>query len=260
MSELNIDLDRFYYEIHGDGDPLVLIHGLGSSTRDWELQLPAFSKYFKVISLDLRGHGRSAKSAGPYSMAMFADDTARLIKELDAGPAHILGISLGGMVAFQLALDYPDLIRSLLIVNSSPDMVPRTLQQKTAIWQRLIITRLLGMRKMGQVLGERFFPRPDQTDLKEIFIGRWAENDKAAYLEAMKAVVGWSVADKLGEISCPTLVIGADGDYFPTREKEIYSSKIPGAELVIVKDSMHALPAEKPEEFNRIVTDFLRGL
>jgi pimeloyl-ACP methyl ester carboxylesterase len=73
----------------------------------------------------------------------------------------------------------------------------------------------------------------------------------------MKAVIGWSVTEKLGEISCPTLVIGADGDYFPTSDKEIYTKKIPGAELIIVKDSLHALPAEKPGEFNQIVVDFL---
>jgi pimeloyl-ACP methyl ester carboxylesterase len=76
----------------------------------------------------------------------------------------------------------------------------------------------------------------------------------------MKAVVGWSVMDQLGEIKAPTLVIGADGDYFPTEEKEAYFRKIPGARLEIVKDTRHALPAERPEEFNRIVDDFLSGL
>ena len=203
---------------------------------------------------------KSAKLSGPYSLAMFAEDTARLIKELGAEPVHILGISLGGMVAFQLAIDYPDLVRSLIIVNSTPEMVPRTLKEKTVIWQRLIIVQLMGMRKMGQVLGDRFLPRPDQAELREIFIERWAENDKSAYLEAMKAVIGWSVIEKLGEISCPTLVIGSDGDYFPTSDKETYTKMIPGAELIIVKDSLHALPAEKPWEFNQIVIDFLPGL
>jgi len=260
MPNLIIENNQYYYEIHGEGELLVLIHGLGSSTRDWELQVPAFARQFQVITLDLRGHGKSAKPSGPYSLAMFAEDTARLIKELGAEPAHILGISLGGMVAFQLAIDYPDLVRSLILVNSTPEMVPRTLKEKTAIWQRLIIVQLMGMRKMGQVLGDRFLPRPDQVELREIFIERWAENDKSAYLEAMKAVIGWSVLEKLGEISCPTLVIGSDGDYFPTRDKETYTKKIPGAELIIVKDSLHALPAEKPGEFNQMVIDFLLGL
>ena len=260
MPTLNLDSADIYYEIHGEGDPLILIHGLGSSTRDWELQIPAFSSQFQVIALDLRGHGKSTKPPGPYSMALFAEDTARLIKELGAEPAHILGISLGGMVAFQLALDYPDLVRSLIVVNGTPEIVPRTIKEKIAIWQRLLIVRLVGMRKMGEVLGERFFPREDQTAMREIFIERWAENDQPAYLEAIKAVIGWSVIDKLGEISCPTLVIGSDGDYFPTTDKETYTKKIPGAELIIVKDSLHALPAEKPAEFNKIVIGFLDNL
>ncbi len=260
MPTLNIENNQYYYEIHGEGETLVLIHGLGSSTRDWELQVPAFANNFRVITLDLRGHGKSAKPPGPYSMAMFTEDTARLIKELGTDPAHILGISLGGMVAFQLAIDHPDLVRSLIIVNSTPEMVTRTLKEKTAIWQRLLIVRLMGMRKMGQVLGDRFLPRPDQAELREIFIERWAENDKSAYLEAMKAVIGWSVIEKLGEISCPALIVGSDGDYFPTSDKETYTKMIPGAEMVIVKDSLHALPAEKPAEFNKIVIDFLLGL
>ena len=158
MPNMSIDNNQFYYEVHGEGEPLILIHGLGSSTRDWELQVPTFARTFQVIPLDLRGHGRSVKSAGPYSMIMFAEDTAQLIKGLGVGPAHILGISLGGMVAFQLAIDHPDLIRSLIIVNSTPEIIPRTLKDKIAIWQRLVIVRLMGMRKMGEVLGERFFP------------------------------------------------------------------------------------------------------
>lgn len=260
MPTTTIDNNHFYYEIHGEGDPLVLLHGLGSSTRDWELQVPAFARQFQVITLDLRGHGRSAKPPGPYSMALFAEDTARLIKELGVEPAHFLGISLGGMVAFQLAIDHPDLVRSLIIVNSTPEIVTRTLKEKTAVWQRLMIVRLMGMRKMGQVLAARFLPRPDQAELREIFIGRWAENDKSAYLKSMKAVIGWSVAERLREINCPTLVVGSDGDYFPTSDKETYTKMIPGAELIIVKDSLHALPADKPAELNRMVIDFLLGL
>jgi 3-oxoadipate enol-lactonase len=260
MAYLKFGPLEFFYEIKGQGHPLVLIHGLGSSSRDWEPQIDFFAEYFQVISLDLRGHGKTSKPRGPYSMEMIAEDTARLIKELGVGPVHILGISLGGMVAFQLALDYPDLVRSMVITNSTPEMVPRTFKDKIAIWQRFIIVRLMGMRKMGQVLADRFLPHPEHEELRRIFIERWAENDKPAYLEVMKSVVGWSVMDRLGDIACPTLVIGADGDYFPTADKEVYTSLIKNARLVIVKNSMHALPAEKPEEFNQLCLDFLNEL
>ncbi len=256
----NLNEINLYYEIHGEGEPLLFIHGLGSSSRDWELQLDFFAQNHKLILVDVRGHGRSDKPPGPYSIPLFAEDIKKLLQALQVGPVHILGISLGGMIAFQLGISYPDLIKSLVIVNSTPELVARTLKDRLGIWQRLLIVRFLGMRKMGEVLGNRFLPDPEQAELRKIFIERWAENDKPAYLEAMKAVIGWSVTDRLGEIHCPTLVIGSDGDYFPTEEKVAYTKKIPGAKLEIIKNTRHALPAENPEVFNQIVIDFLTGL
>ncbi|TFG47851.1 MAG: alpha/beta fold hydrolase, partial [Anaerolineales bacterium] len=127
---------EFYYEIHGYGEPFLLLHGLGSSTRDWELQMGHFSNYFQVITMDLRGHGLSGKPPGPYSVRLFAADAAELLKVLSVHPAHILGISLGGMVALQLAVDYPDLCQSLVVVNSTAEMKPKTLNEIFALWQR----------------------------------------------------------------------------------------------------------------------------
>jgi pimeloyl-ACP methyl ester carboxylesterase len=260
MPDINSTDTKIHYQIWGKGDPLLLIHGLGSSSRDWELQIPEFSQQYQVIGLDLRGHGVSGKPPGPYSIPLFAEDTVRLLRKLDAVPAHVLGISLGGMVAFQLAVDFPDLTRSLIVVNSTPSMIPRSIWDKVSLLQRLLIIRLFGLRKMGQVLAERFFPYPEQDGLKEIFIQRWAENHRPSYLEALKAVAGWSVKDRLGEIQAPTLVLGADQDYFPLEEKIEYAGLIPDSRVVIVEDSRHALPAEKPKEFNRIVLDFLAGI
>jgi 3-oxoadipate enol-lactonase len=161
------------------------------------------------------------------------------------------------MVAFQLALDFPHLVKKLVIVNSVPELVPRGIGDLLNYWQRLIIIRLMGMEKMGRVLAERFFTDPDQESLKEIFTRRWTENHKPSYRAALKATYGWSVRERLGEIQAPTLVLGADGDYFPTSAKEAYTALIPGARLVVVENSRHALPAEKPAEFNRVVLDFL---
>jgi 3-oxoadipate enol-lactonase len=257
---IKLDETEIYYESQGRGDPLLLIHGLGSSSRDWELQVPDFSCRFQVMTVDLRGHGRSGKPPGPYSMSLFAKDTARLLEELHTGSVHVLGISLGGMVGLQLALDYPQMTRSLIVVNSVPELVPRSPAECLGIWQRLLILRFSGMRKMGQVLADRFFPSEDQAQIREIFISRWAENDKPAYLSAFKAVIGWSVKERLGQVSCPVLILGGDRDYFPTSEKVSYSKLIPGAKLEIIDQAGHALPAEKPVEFNRAVLDFLADL
>ena len=93
--------------------------------------------------------------------------------------------------------------------------------------------------------------------LRTTFVERWAENDPRAYQEAMRAMVGWSVTDKLGSIKCPTLVISADQDYTPVAVKERYTKLMPNAELVIIPDAHHATPVEQPEKFNAVLMDFL---
>ena len=260
MPLLNLGPIEIHYEVHGQGDPLLLIHGLGSSSRDWEFQIPEFSDRFKTIAIDLRGHGTSGKPRGPYNLDMFGSDTAQFMRAIDISSAHILGVSLGGMVAFQLALDNPELVRSLVIVNSVPELIAHNLNDRIRYWQRILITRLFGMEKMGRVLADRFFNEPEQEGIREIFVQRWAENYKPSYLASLKAAYGWSVLDRLGEIQTPTLVIGSDGDYFPTAEKEHYTRLMSNAELVIIENAKHALPAEKPAEFNRTVLNFLSNL
>jgi len=248
---------KTFYEIHGRGDPLLLIHGLGSCSRDWEMQIGSFADHFTVITIDLRGHGRSEKPPGPYDMTRFAGDAASLLEGLGISPAHVLGISLGGMVAFQLVLDYPSLVQKLVIVNSVPALVPCGIGDLLGYWNRMLIINIMGMEKMGRVLAKAFFPEPGQFELREIFVRRWSENHKPSYRASLKAAYGWSVRERLGEIRVPTLVIGADGDYFPTAAKEAYTALIPGAKLEVIENSKHALPAEKPDEFNQVVEAFL---
>jgi len=249
---------EIYYEIHGRGDPLVFIHGLGSSVRDWQYQIEPFSQSYQVVAFDVRGHGQSAKPPGPYSIPLFAADAAALIRALGLIPAHVVGISMGGMIGLQLAVDAPDLVRSLVVVNAGPEMIVRTGRERWQIVQRQLIVRVLGMKKMGEVLGGRLFPKPEQGELRQLFAQRWAENDPRAYREAMKALVGWSVADRLEAIACPVLVVAADQDYTPVESKAAYVERLPRGELVVIEDSRHATPVEHPDQFNRVVSDFLR--
>ncbi len=257
MPKLRIEGIDLYYEVNGRGQPILFIHGLGSSSRDWEMQVPFFSEGYQAVTFDLRGHGKSDKPPGPYSMAQFAADAAGLVRALDIAPAHIVGISLGGMVAFQLAVDAPELVRSLTIVNSAPEFIVRTARERFQVFQRKLIVRLLGMRKMGEVLGRRLFVKPEQAELRQVFADRWAENDPRAYREAMQAIPGWSVADRLSAVACPTLVIAADQDYTPVSLKESYVGRMPRAELAVIQDSRHATPVEQPEKFNEVLAAFL---
>jgi pimeloyl-ACP methyl ester carboxylesterase len=251
---------EIFYEITGEGENLLLIHGLGSSTHDWEEQVPIFSQRYQVMAIDLRGHGKTDKPKGPYSMRMFAEDIAELLKKLGIKLTHVLGISLGGGIAFQFAVDYPELVKSLIIVNAGIEIPVDSFKMKLEAFKRTFIVKLVGMKKMGKVLAPRLFIKPEQEDLREKLIERWAENDKKAYISAMRALIGWSVRDQLDKITFPTLIIGSDEDYAPSSIKEEYTALIPNAKFVEIKDARHAVPMEKPKEFNEIVMKFLTEL
>lgn len=257
MPILNLDDIDLYYEVVGEGTPLLFVHGLGSSSRDWEEQVDFFANRYKVIVFDVRGNGKSGKPAGPYSIPLFTKDTSKMLKALGVGSAHVVGISMGGMIAFQLAVSQPEMVRSLVIVNSGPEFIVRTFKERMQVWQRFFIVRLLGMRKIGKVLSKRLFPKAEHKELRAVFVERWANNDARAYREAMRAIIGWSVAEQIENIRCSTLVLASDGDYTPVAAKKAYVERMAIAELVVIEDARHALPAEKPREFNTAVEEFL---
>lgn len=249
---------ELYYEIHGDGEPVLLLHGLGSSTLDWERQVAALASAYQAIAFDVRGHGRSEKPRERYTVQTFAADAAALIRHLRVGPVHVVGISMGGMIAFQLAVYAPELVQSLVIVNSGPAMPVRTFGQRLAIWTRIAIVHVRGMRKMGEVLAGRLLPKPEHAAARAELVERWATNDPRAYLAALRALVNWSVMDRLSQISQPVLVLTADHDYTPVDFKRGYAAMLKNAEVVVIADARHFMPVERPDEFNRALMAFLR--
>jgi pimeloyl-ACP methyl ester carboxylesterase len=250
------DIDM-YYEDKGDGEPLLLIHGLGSSTRDWELQVPVFSERYRVITVDLRGHGQTDKPKEPYSIKLFADDTVQLLGELHALPAHIVGLSLGGIVAFQIAVDDPAKVKSLTIINSCPEMIVHTFHELIEFWRRIIIIQLLGMRRLAVFLCGRLFPEPHQEEVRYEAVNRLAANDKRAYINTLRAISGWSVTDRLDRITCPTIIMSGDMDFLPMPTKESCVSRITNSELTIIDNSRHVTPVDQPEKFNSALNTFL---
>jgi pimeloyl-ACP methyl ester carboxylesterase len=145
----------------------------------------------------------------------------------------------------------------MVIVNSGPDLTLRTRMQKIEFLKRRLIVRILGMRKMAEILAGRLFPEKRQEDLRREMARRWAQNEKNAYINSVQALKDWSVSKYLGDIRCPTLVISADQDYTPVSYKESYVRKMPHAELVAISNSRHATPLDQPEIFNEIVSEFL---
>lgn len=248
---------NLHYEEYGQGAPLLLVHGLGSSTLDWEMQIPALAAHYRVIVPDIRGHGRSDKPRERYSIAGFSADLLALIEHLRLGPVHYVGLSMGGMIGFQLAVDQPQALKSLTIVNSAPQVKLRTRDDYWQCFKRWSLMRLLSLETIGTALGSKLFPNPEQADLRRKMAERWAKNDKRAYLASFDAIVGWGVQERLSRVSCPTLVISADRDYTPVALKETYVKLLPDARLVVIDDSRHATPLDQPERFNHTLLDFL---
>ncbi|MFB6272428.1 MAG: alpha/beta fold hydrolase [Salinibacter sp.] len=258
MPYCEVDGTRLYWSERGDGPPLLLVHGLGSSGRDWAAQVDYFAKHYRVLRIDLRGHGRSERGDGPYSIAQFARDVAVFLRRRAAAPVHVMGLSMGGMVAFELAAGAPRLVRSLVVVNSVADMRLHTWHDVWFYVSRRLAVQVLGMRRVGQILARRLFVKPGQENLRRTFVRRWAQNDKQAYLWSMDAIMRWSVTDRLDRIDVATLLVASDKDYTPVSAKERIAAQIPNAELAVVDDARHALPVERPRAFNETVAEFLK--
>ncbi|BBP78660.1 3-oxoadipate enol-lactonase [Pseudomonas sp. Ost2] len=260
MAYFEHDGCTLHYEEHGHGTPVLLVHGLGSSGLDWEMQVPVLAEHYRVIVMDIRGHGRSDKPRERYSIGGFSADIVALIEHLELGRVHLAGLSMGGMIGFQIAVDQPQLLRSLCVINSAPEVKVRTPGDYWQWAKRWSLARLLSLNSIGKALGSMLFPKPEQEELRRKMTERWAKNDKRAYLASFDAIVGWGVQERLSRITCPTLIVSADRDYTPVALKESYVKLIPDARLVVIADSRHATPLDQPKVFNRTLLEFLTAV
>lgn len=249
---------EIFYDVHGSGEPLVLLHGLGASSQDWEHQVPELAQHYRVITPDLRGFGRSAKPRGPYSVAQFSGDMLALLDALGVSRCHLLGLSMGGAVAFQMALDQQPRFSSLIIVNSAPNFELHSWRRRLMAWTRILVPHLFGMRTLSHHVVNHLFPKPEQSELRARLIARASSNDRDAYVAAVHALKGWSIERRLGEIRTPTLVISAEFDYTPVAEKEHYVARMRNAQLRVIHDSRHASHWDQWQAFNGLVLDFLK--
>lgn len=248
---------RMHYDEAGSGPVLVLLHGLGSSSRDWEHQVPAFAAHYRVIVPDLRGSGASDKPRGPYRIADFAADVWALLDELGIDRAAIVGLSMGGATAFEMAATRPQAVRRLVVVNCGPSFPVNSPRKLFEVAMRLMVVRLLGMQRMAEIVGARLFPAPDQAAIRAEFTRRYAGNEKQHYLWSLRSLPGWSVVIRLGRIDCPALMIAAEHDYTPVTEKQVAVDCLARGELAVIANSRHATPIDSPEQFNRVVLEFL---
>ena len=257
MGVLRVEGARLYYQQAGVGEPLVLLHGLGASSADWEYQVPVLSRHFQVIVPDFRGHGASDR-AGDYSVPRFAQDTWRLLDRLNVRAPVLVGHSMGGAVAMQMALDRPGAVPRLVLANTLPSFLADTPGKRAMLWLRLLLMGLLGPRRMSEIMTRRLYPHPHQAKLRAKMARRNARNDRNVYLSTIRALTRWSVRDRLGELAMPVLVIASEHDYFEGPEVLRFLAALPDGRLRTFAGARHGLPLERPGPFNEAVLEFLQ--
>ncbi|MEO0422461.1 MAG: alpha/beta hydrolase [Pseudomonadota bacterium] len=243
---------------HPDAQPVLMLHGLGCSSEDWDLQVPAFSPHHPLIMPCLRGFGRSDKPTGCYTVPAFAQDILGLLDEMGVRRAHVLGYSMGGAVALQLAVARPERVASVTLVNAQASFEVARWREQLMKLYRIGMGSERGLQRMARLLNRHCFPEPHQQALREEMTRRHLRNHKPSYLAAIQALAGWSVAPRLRELQMPVLVVSGDKDFVPPEDRMAMVRQLRKAHFELVKDSRHATPYDQATVFNDLVLSFLR--
>lgn len=248
------------YEQEGAGTDLVLIHGLGADLRIWDADVPVLARYHRVLRCDVRGFGASDKPPGPYSPQLFARDLSNLLSACDVRTAHVLGISMGGVIAQRFALDYPTRVRSLVLVSTSSEVAP----QATAAWRWLADMVEREGFDAGSADASRAFSAAFAAQHPEVVadVGRRnAASDPRAYAAAARAMSDYNWTAELSSVGVPTLILqGLEDQLTPPGGSVKMSRKLPHARLLMVAGTGHNLPLEQPAVFHVAVLAFTAGI
>ncbi len=238
-----------YYRVRGQGANLLLIHGLGSSGADWEFQVRALERHFRVIVPDLPGSGCSPSFEGDFSIADCAHVLWALLDHLQVPRANIAGFSLGGAVALEMALQRPQSVDRLALINT-------LLSYRIDHWRKWLearvpaaVVRLVGMRWAAKLAAARLFPMPWQRVLRERAVGVISRVAAHVYLGMARALEGWTAIERLELLQAKTLMIAAEHDFTPLAEKLSMAQAL-RADIAIVHGSRHGTPFDSVKATN----------
>jgi 3-oxoadipate enol-lactonase len=252
---------RLFYVERGDGEPLLLITGLGGDHQSWGEQLDAFAERFRTIAFDNRDSGQSSEAPEAYEVADLAYDALGLANALELADFHLLGMSLGGAIAQEVALGAPDRVRTLTLAMSwagdghwgrtrgrlMANAAMRTPREEHI--EQLLLA----------CLSEEVFEDPERVAyFREMVLDNPHPQSLEAFARQAQAVGRHDARDRLGRLDLPVHVIGAERDLMaPVWKSRKLAELIPGARLTVIEGGTHAANMERAEEFNRLVLDFL---
>jgi pimeloyl-ACP methyl ester carboxylesterase len=253
-----------YYEVYGEGDPLLLIMGLSLTSKSWFRTIPALSEQYKVIVFDNRGVGQSGKPNTPYSIALMAEDARAVLDAADVESAHVYGISMGGMIAQRLALKYPERVKSLILGCT-------TSGGQNHVQPEADVSMLMLSRASSTATPEEMA----WATAPILYSHSFLENNRAivaediqarietpilpyAYMLQLQACLAHDTYNEISQIKVPTLVIHGDEDRLVPYENGVtLADRIPGAEFVSISGAGHIYVTEANDFINSKVLEFL---
>lgn len=259
MQRARVNGVELAYELRGAGAPIVMIHGAQGDQTMFSGLAAAFASNFRVLTFDQRGSGLSEKPAGDYSIAMLADDTAALMEHVGFSSADVIGVSMGGMIAQELALRHPDKIHRL-ILGCTTAGGPKAMRIGV---NAAYSTQPMSAEERGRALAEAAFTkgyieRHPEIVATMIEARRNTPLDPAVLERRMKAAMKHDTYDRLPGITCPTLVItGKDDALISWENSRIIAERIAGAKLAILEPAGHCFWLEQPEESGAAIRRFL---
>jgi pimeloyl-ACP methyl ester carboxylesterase len=266
MPEVHANGINIHYEIHGSGEPLVLIAGLGYDHWMWHKMIPGLAEHFQVIAFDNRGLGETDKPEGPYTAQMLANDTAGLLEALDVSSAHVMGHSMGGFVAQALVLSRPDVVDKLVLSATNfggPHHIPVT-QEALAVLTDMKADPLERLRR-GIVVSTAPGFAEEHPEIIEEWLEYRVEHPILPAPYNAQMAIGLALTSeeacfepRLKEVEVPTLILFGEHDkVVPPGNAELLAREIPDTMVHILPDAGHFFPFEVPDEAVSVIVRFL---
>ena len=263
MSIAKLNNLNIYYEVHGEGEPLILIAGFTADSQSWQFVIKDLSKHFKVIIFDNRGVGRTEATDPPYTIEQMADDTKSLMDYLNIHAAHVLGHSMGGYIAQKLAIKYPERVYKLILCSTSPYAT----QRNNILFQGLLELSQNGTNK--KLWWKIFLPwlYTIKSINKSNFVNSYLkfvldypyQQTQKGFEGQIQAITNFNVIDDLSKIQSETLIlVGEEDILFPPQEVDkLYKGITRATYPVYVEQAAHSIHNERPKDFYHTVIGFI---
>jgi len=259
MTFINNQGARIYWDEQGEGEPVLLIMGLGYPSIMWYRTRPHLAARYRTIALDNRGVGRSDMPLGPYSIALMASDAAAVLDASGFESAHVYGVSMGGMIAQEFALQYPSRVRSL-ILGCTASGGPHVVKAEPEVNRLLMSRGNLSPEEAAEAAVPFIYDSATSRErIDEDLATRkeWLPKPEA-YIAQLQGILSWEAYSRLDQISAPTLVIhGLSDRLVPTANGKLIVDRIPGAKLVLLPHAGHIFTTDQTEVARQTVLEFL---